>query len=110
MNLSLFRGKTLAGVAAAAAITASRAAPETPQPAGETLEDVLLDLAKWGRPRVGQYGSTHEGWHCNVEVRVTPVGVTFEAKSDFRHETPLEAALVCRQNLRDAVKAIGGAA
>lgn len=76
----------------------------------ETLEDVLLDLAKWGKARVGQYGSGHNGWHCHVDVTVTQVGITFEAKSDFKHATPLDAALVCRQNLRDAVKAIGGAA
>ena len=92
-------------VAEPAAPTRSDAAPAT-----ETLEDVLQDLAKWGKTRVGQYGSGHSGWHCNVDVTVTPVGITFEAKSDFKHETPLEAALVCRQNLRDAVKAIGGAA
>lgn len=84
--------------------------PAAPQPLGETLEAVLLDLAKWGKPRVGQYGSNHSGWHCCIEVNVTPVGVKFEAKSDFDHATPLEAALVCRKNLRDAVKAIGGAA
>jgi hypothetical protein len=84
--------------------------PAAPQPVGETLEDVLLDLAKWGKPRVGQYGSSHSGWHCHVDVTVTPVGITFEAKSDFKHATPLEAAMVCRKNLRDAVKAIGGAA
>lgn len=91
---------------------ALKAAPEPApaQPAGETLEDVLLDLAKWGQPRVGQYGSTHNGWHCSVEVNVTPVGVKFEAKSDFKHATPLEAALMCRKNLQAAVKAIGGAA
>lgn len=100
--LAMFKPNSLAEPAAP---TRSAAAPAT-----ETLEDVLQDLAKWGRPRVGQYGSTHEGWHCNVEVRVTPVGVTFEAKSDFKHATPLEAAIVCRQNLRDAVKSIGGAA
>lgn len=84
--------------------------PVPPQPIGESLEDVLLELAKWGKTRVGQYGSTHSGWHCNIDVTVTPVGITFEAKSDFNHATPLEAALVCRKNLLDAVKAIGGAA
>lgn len=84
--------------------------PAARQQIGETLEDVLLELAKWGQPRVGQYSSSHSGWHCSVEVKVTPVGVTFEAKSDFKHATPLEAALVCRKNLLDAVKAIGGAA
>lgn len=82
----------------------------TPRADGETLEDVLLELAKWGQPRLGQYGSNHNGWHCSIEVNVTPVGVKFEAKSDFRLPTPLAAAIECRENLRAAVKAIGGAA
>ena len=83
--------------------------PEIPKPAGDALEDVLLDLSKWGNPRVGQYG-TDGKWHCCVEVNVTPVGVKFEAKSDFNQKTPTDAAIQCRENLRAAVKAIGGAA
>lgn len=80
------------------------------QSAGETLEEVLQELAKWGKPRVGQYGSTPGGWHCSIEVNVTPVGVKFEAKSEsFDHLTPTEAAISCRKNLLNAVKAIGGA-
>lgn len=72
---------------------------------GESLEDILLELAKWGKPSLGMFGSA-EGWHC--EVNVTPVGVKFEAKSDFKQKTPLEAALMCRKNLLEAVKVIGG--
>lgn len=87
---------------------AERPTPRS-EPQGESLEDVLLDLARWGQPRLGQYGSNHNGWHCSVEVNVTPVGVKFEARSEFRHATPVEAATACRDNLRDAVKAIGGA-
>lgn len=75
----------------------------------ESLEDVLVDLAKWGRPRLGQYGDDG-AWHCSVDVNVAPTGVKFEAKSDFKRKTPLEAALQCRDNLRGAVKAIGGVA
>lgn len=88
---------------------AATAPAETPRATGETLEDVLLDLAKWGQPRLGQYGSNHSGWHCSIEVNVTPVGVKFEAKSDFKKPTPLAAAIECRENLQAAVKAIGGA-
>jgi hypothetical protein len=99
--LTMFKTPSLAEPAPAAR---DAAAPDT-----ETLEDVLLDLAKWGQPRVGIYGM--DGlWHCNIEVNVTPVGVKFEAKSGFKCKTPIEAALECRKNLQDAVKAIGGAA
>ena len=78
-----------------------------PETTTETLEDVLLELAKWGSPRVGQYGNDGT-WQCTVECNVTPVGVKFEAKSDYKQTTPLAAALMCRKNLMDAVKVIGG--
>lgn len=96
--LSLFK--------ATPSVAPSQSAPVAQQ---ESLEDVLLDLAKWGRPKVGQYGNDGV-WHCHIEVNVTPTGVKFEAKSDWKQMTPLAAALMCRKNLLDAVKAIGGAA
>lgn len=99
MNLSIFKPKTPAVASAPA---------ETPKPAGESLEDVLLELTKWGTPRVQSFDDGT--WYCCVNVKVTPVGVTFEAKSDFKQKTPLDAAIQCRENLRAAVKAIGGAA
>lgn len=80
-----------------------------PQTIGESLEDVLLDLAKWGKPRVGQYGNDGT-WHCGLEVSITPIGAKFEVRSDFEQKTPLAAALQCRENLRVAVKSIEGAA
>lgn len=82
--------------------------PVPPQPVGESLEGVLLELAKWGTPRVQSFDDGT--WHCCVNVKVTPVGVTFEAKSDFKQPTPIAAALQCRANLLAAVKSIGGQA
>ena len=76
-------------------------------PSDETLEAVLVELSKWGQPRVGQYGNDGN-WHCCVEVNVTPVGVKFEAKSDFKQKTPLDAAKQCRKNLLAAVNSIKG--
>ena len=84
-----------------------KAEDEMPRTAPESLEAVLLELAKWGKPTVGMYGNDGT-WHCHVEVNVTPVGVKFEAKSDFKQKTPLEAAQQCRKNLMEAVKVIGG--
>jgi hypothetical protein len=103
MNLSIFKPKS-----SAVATEVSQPA-ETPRATVESLEDVLLELAKWGRPRVGQYGDDGT-WHCSVDVNVAPTGVKFEAKSDFKQPTPLAAAIQCRENLLAAVKAIGGAA
>lgn len=89
------------------------AAPSAPSDAAikpeETLEAVLLELAKWGKPRVGQYGNDGT-WNCNLEVSITPIGAKFEVRSDFKQTSPLAAALQCRENLREAVKTIGGAA
>ncbi len=93
--LSLFRGGLVG------ACTQPEAAAQQ-----ESLEDVLLDLARWGQPRVGQY-SRDGTWHCHIEVNVSPVGVKFEAKSDFQQKTPLAAALMCRKHLLDAIKTIG---
>lgn len=100
MNLSIFKPKTPAVATAPA---------ETPTATSESLEDVLMELAKWGKPRVGQYGSDGT-WNCNLEVSITPIGAKFEVRSDFKQNTPLAAALQCRDNLREAVQAIGGAA
>ena len=86
-----------------------RATSERAATQAESLEDVLMELSKWGSPRLGMYGSDGT-WCCSIEVNVTATGVKFEARSDFKQLTPLAAALMCRQNLRDAVKAIGGAA
>lgn len=80
----------------------------TPRATGETLEDVLLELAKWGKPRVSMPGG--QGWYSCVDVSITPTGAKFEVASDFSMATPLAAALQCRERLMASVKAIGGAA
>lgn len=75
----------------------------------ESLEDILMELAKWGQPRVGIYGS--DGlWHCCIEVNVTAVGIKCkcEAESSYDCKTPIEAALECRKNLLEAVNTLGG--
>lgn len=82
--------------------------PAPPQPIGESLEDVLLELAKWGKPRVTM--PSDKGWYSTVEVNITPIGAKFDVSSEFGMATPLAAALQCRERLLASVKAIGGAA
>lgn len=84
--------------------------PETvpSQPMGETLEDVLLELAKWGCPRLHCHRDGE--WSAMVDANITPQGAKFEVRSEFNHKTPMTAALQCRERLLAAVKAIGGAA
>jgi hypothetical protein len=74
-------------------------------PESDSLEDILLELEKWGKPSL--FKSRYDNvWYCTTEVNVTPTGVSFEAKSTAC-KTPKIAALECRKNLRDAVKMIG---
>ena len=72
----------------------------------DTLQDVLVDLARYGQPRVGQYGKDGT-WHCTVEANITPVGAKFEVRSDYKHTTPMHAALLCRERLVAAIAALG---
>lgn len=66
------------------------------------LAELLAELARFGKPRLGIYGS--DGlWHCSVEMNVSAVGVKFEAKSEYKHATAMEAALVCRDRIRAAL-------
>lgn len=76
-------------------------------PATEELQSVLLDLARYGRPRLGMYGSDGT-WRCSVEMNTTSVGVDFNVASDFKQADPLSAALQCRKNLHEALAKIGG--
>ena len=104
MNLSIFKPKS-----SAAATEVSQPA-ETPRATVESLEDVLLELAKWGNPRVSMPSTSSKGWYSCIDVNITPTGAKFEVASDFGMATPLAAALQCRERLMASVKAIGGAA
>lgn len=74
----------------------------------EDLQSIMLDLARYGQPRVGMYSD--RGWHCSIDVCITPIGAKFEARSEFTHATPSEAAIVCRQRLTEAIRSLGGEA
>lgn len=84
-----------------------------PQPAEALQEDllqtVLLDLSRFGKPRVGQYGDDNS-WYCSIEANISPIGAKFAVNSDWKQRTPLDAALQCRDRLKDAIKALGGMA
>ena len=102
----MFRGMTFEK--SLRAFPTDRASQDKHGVTGETLEDVLLDLAKWGRPRVSMPSGT--GWYSCIDVQITPTGAKFEVASEFGMATPLAAALQCRERLMASVKAIGGVA
>lgn len=68
------------------------------------LNALLIELSRWGRPRLGMYS---DAWHCNIEVSVSMVGAKFDVSSDFKQATPLAACLMCRDRLHEALKNLG---
>jgi hypothetical protein len=76
----------------------------TPVAQHHNLNDLLIEMSRWGRPRLGMYGVE---WHCNIEVSVNMVGAKFEVASGFKHPTPIAALLEFRDRLNTALKNLG---
>jgi hypothetical protein len=66
-----------------------------------TLEELLMELVKYGKPRVSMLGG---GWHCNVEMNTNTVGADFKCASEFDISTPTEAAKQCLERVLKAVE------
>lgn len=77
-------------------------------PAG--LTERLVWLSRFGKPRLGIYGSGG-GWHASVDMHVTDSvkGTSFEVKSDFDHVAPDEAVGVLIERLLSALSTLAGA-
>ena len=68
-----------------------------------TLEELLQELFRYGKPRVGVYGS--DGlWHCTVEMNTNTVGADFKCSSNFDLPNPTEAAKQCLERVIKAVE------
>lgn len=70
----------------------------------KTLEELLLALAKYGKPRLSHDGS---GWYCAVEMYVSSSGVDFKVASEFGRPSPIGAAMQCASRLDKALSDIG---
>lgn len=85
------------------------AAPAGPAPAAqpvvELLEDILLELSRFGQARLHQFKDGE--WSCAVDANITPIGAKFEVRSEFTCKTPTAAAVQCRERLHAAIKALG---
>ena len=66
-----------------------------------SLEELLIHLCKWGKPRLARMS---KGWYCVLEVFVTPAGVSFDVKTEFDHKTPHDAACQCYDRLLKAIE------
>jgi hypothetical protein len=66
-----------------------------------TLEELLMELKHYGKPRVGMFDS---GWHCNIEINTNTVGADFKCASEFGISTPTDAAKQCLERVLKAVE------
>jgi hypothetical protein len=66
-----------------------------------TLEELLMELKQYGKPRVSFLG---DGWHCNVEMNTNTVGADFKCASEFGMPTPTDAAKQCLERVLKAVE------
>jgi hypothetical protein len=66
-----------------------------------TLEELLMELMHYGKPRVSFLG---DGWHCNVEMNTNTVGADFKCASEFGITTPTDAAKQCLERVLKAVE------
>lgn len=73
------------------------------KPEQHTVEECLIEMEKYGYPRIGKFKS---GWHSHIEVFVTGAGVDFEVKSQFSHATPASAVNQCYDRLIKALNQI----
>lgn len=71
-----------------------------------TLDELLAELCKYGEPRLGVYGSKNGiiEWHCSIDMNTNTVGAEFKCHSDWKHETPYEAAQLCLSRVQTAVE------
>lgn len=76
------------------------------------LESLLLQLAKYGQPRLGQYGTGSQGWHCSLNLFIPGEGVSMEVKSDHSSAemSPMEAATQCAERLAAVLEGLKKAA
>ena len=69
-----------------------------------SLEELLIELAKYGNPRVSK---TDSGWYSRIEVFVTGTGTEFTVMSEYKHSTPNSAVATCYSRLVKALKELG---
>lgn len=70
---------------------------------GLSLEELLLQLSKFGKPRVSHTG---DGWYAALEMYVGREGVDFKIASDFGAPSPLRAVEQCAQRMKKALAAL----
>ena len=68
------------------------------------LEELLLMMAKHGKPRVSLMRG---GWFSIVEMHVASAGVSFDVQSNFDCPTPSAAAKQCLTRIMETLSKYG---
>lgn len=74
------------------------------EPQAESLEDVLMELARHGRPRTSLLSN---GWNTTIDMHIASIGSEFSVRSEFDLPTPLMAAKQCRERMHAALRQSG---
>lgn len=77
--------------------------PEQASKVVEDLQEMLLFLIRYGRPRLSYHDG---GWYCKVEMNTNTKGTQFDIASEFNHPTPISAAKQCQERIDNALKAL----
>ena len=72
-------------------------AEDAPPLASESLESLLQEICKFGRPNLYQFKDG--AWECSVDVWVNPVGAQFKVRSEMFCKTPKDAAIQARDRV-----------
>ena len=73
------------------------------RPEDHSIEECLLELRKYGHPRITGHKN---GWFAKIEVFVTGKGVQFEVESEWKSSDPKAAINQCHARLIEAMRKI----
>lgn len=71
----------------------------------ESTEDMLLELARFGRPSLMQHSDGT--WGCSVDVKVNSTGVDFKVRADHNHKNMRASVRQCLERLRKSLSDLG---
>jgi hypothetical protein len=74
--------------------------PEASKVTEMPLEEHLLFLIRYGRPRVAYLD---KGWFCTVQMNTNTTGTQFDVSSEFGHKTPSSAVKQCNERIDAAL-------
>lgn len=71
----------------------------------ESVEDMLIELARFGRPSLMQHSDGT--WGCSVDVKVNSTGVDFKVRADHNHKDMRASVRQCLERLRKSLSELG---